>query len=62
MPLVKRTSADDLYHLLGELEVDIDGLRKKKPSYNDLAKMYLDLLDAKLSKLPYAGNYTPPFD
>ena len=50
MGLVKGTAVSELYRLLAELGVDIDVLRKKKPSYKALATMYLDLLDAKISE------------
>jgi hypothetical protein len=48
--------------MLRDLEVDIDSLRKKKPTYNDLATMYLELLDVKISELSKKRRHIPSFD
>ena len=62
MPLVENTSAEELYRFLDDLQVDIVALRRKKPSYNELASLYLDLLNTKISQSRYARNYTQIFD
>ena len=62
MPLVENTSVEELYRFLDDLQVDTVALRKKKPSYSELASLYLDLLNTKISQSRYARNYTQIFD
>ena len=62
MPLVKNATSEDLYKLLAELRADAIALRKTKPSFDTLAAMYLDLLNAKLSESRYARRVEQVFD
>ena len=62
MPLVKNATSEDLYKLLAELRADAIVLRKTKPSFDTLAAMYLDLLNAKLSESRYARRVEQVFD
>jgi hypothetical protein len=62
MGLLSDTTTEDLYRLFEEFQVDTVALRKKKISYNELAKLYLELLDAKITSLPNARKYSPIID
>lgn len=49
MPLTEDCTPDRLYLHLKELGVDVRKVRKKKPSFVELERMYYELLDARLS-------------
>lgn len=62
MPLVEKTSIEDLYRLLKALGADTDALRKKGTSYNKLATLYLKLLDERLSQSARSGSHSSILD
>lgn len=50
MPVTKGCTSAMLYNRLAELGVDPAELRKKKASFAELEKLYLDLLNKKLAE------------
>lgn len=50
MPLTKGCTTAMLYDHLAELGVDPSELRKRKASFAELEKLYLDLLNKKLGE------------
>jgi hypothetical protein len=59
MPLIANTTSEELYGLLKDMNVDTTKLKRTKPSYDYLAKIYLELLDVELIRFRYERMVIP---